>query len=208
MAWCHLCGLCKGETGKERTPAGVRSSACRKNPARTSFFLDPLLCGFLSFHTKGRFYLWKAESIGPLYQHGSGQRRTYEMPEHVVQPAMNLLKVIDIEDAASVLRLSDSRNRLLRRIRKFFSSGKNSAILWMGYKLHQGPRFMSQAQVSRLLGQTAHFSLLLNIFQSVAQASTMDTIQYNFKTRVQKSVKKICTLFFVQCPGRLGGAIV
>lgn len=27
----------------------------------------------------------------------------------VVQPAMNLLKVIDIEDAASVLRLTDSR---------------------------------------------------------------------------------------------------
>ena len=27
----------------------------------------------------------------------------------VVQPAMNLLKVIDIEDATSVLRLTDSR---------------------------------------------------------------------------------------------------
>ena len=66
---------------------------------------------------------------------------------------------------------------------------------------------MSQAQVSRLLGQTAHFSLLLNIFQSVAQASTMDTIQYNFKTRVQKSVKKICTLFLFNARDALEGRL-
>ena len=74
---------------------------------------EPLLQSYRYYTDKERNPLgaWtsmEAEAFWVLFKEyedagGNGYIHT------VVQPAMNLLKVIDIEDAASVLRLTDSR---------------------------------------------------------------------------------------------------